>query len=120
MYNQRKSVHARGLVARELLNTDVSSSGSRISQKAGVGATSKVGVPTYYLAKFLPKTAWKWKNLDPRVGAGTSLASPLRSSNGFPISQPRDIHSMDDNDNSVAGLGGARDLYPPPGPKFLY
>ena len=28
--------------------------------------TSKVGVLTYYFAVFLPKTAWKWKNLDPQ------------------------------------------------------
>ena len=34
----------------------------------------KVGAPTYYLAKFFSKTAWKWK----RNGGGASLA-PLRS-----------------------------------------
>ena len=32
------------------------------------------GAPTYYLAKFLPKTAWKWKSLD-RERA--SIAQPL-------------------------------------------
>ena len=26
----------------------------------------KVGVLAYYFANFLPKTAWKWKNLDPK------------------------------------------------------
>ena len=34
---------------------------------------------------FLPKTAWKWKNLDPRGGGGASLASPLGSANGLSV-----------------------------------
>ena len=34
------------------------SGGSRICQRRGGGATS------YYWARFLPKTAWKWKKLD--------------------------------------------------------
>ena len=36
--------------------------------------TPKVGTPTYHLAKNFPKTAWKWKNLDP---GSASLAPPL-------------------------------------------
>ena len=36
----------------------------RISQTRG-GANLQVGEATYYLANFSPKTAWKWKNLDP-------------------------------------------------------
>ena len=35
----------------------------------GGAPTSKVGAPTYYLAKFLPKTAWKWLNLGREGGA---------------------------------------------------
>ena len=31
--------------------------------------THKVGLPTYDLVKNFPKTAWKWKNLDPEGGA---------------------------------------------------
>ena len=56
------------------------SNGPRFPRRGG-GAPSKVGVPTYYLAQFLPKTAWKWKNLDPERGRA-SLAPPLRSANG--------------------------------------
>ena len=31
-------------------------------------ANPKVGAPTYYLATFSPKTAWKWKKVDPDGG----------------------------------------------------
>ena len=41
----------------------------------GGGTNSKVGAPTYYLAKKFPKTTWKWKNLDPEEGSA-SLAPP--------------------------------------------
>ena len=41
-----------------------SSGRSRIFLEGGM-PTPKVGVLTYYFANFLPKTAWKWKNLDP-------------------------------------------------------
>ena len=34
----------------------------------------------YYFSIFLPKTTWKWKNLQPQGGA--SLAPPLGSANG--------------------------------------
>ena len=51
----------------------------------GGAPTSKVGAPTYYLAKFLPKTAWKWKNLD-REGGARVPGAPPRSANGdYPI-----------------------------------
>ena len=43
----------------------------------------KVGVPTYYIAIFFPKTAWKWKNLD----RGAWLWSPFGSANGL-LSEP--------------------------------
>ena len=39
------------------------SSWSRISREVGT-PTPEGSVPTYYFEKFLPKTAWKWKNLD--------------------------------------------------------
>ena len=52
-----------------------SSGGSRISHTGGGAPTSKVGAKTYYFAKFSPKTAWKWKNLDPRVRVPSA---PLR------------------------------------------
>ena len=42
----------------------------------GGAPTSKVGAPTHYLVKFFPKTAWKWKNLDPEGGARVPGASP--------------------------------------------
>ena len=42
----------------------------------GGGATLEFGPKTYYLAKFLPKIAWKWKKLDREQGR-SSLASPL-------------------------------------------
>ena len=34
-------------------------------RRGGGWATPKVRAPIYHLAKFFPKTAWKWKNLDP-------------------------------------------------------
>ena len=40
------------------------SQGSGISQTGGGEPIPKVGVPSYYLAKFLPKTALKWKKRD--------------------------------------------------------
>ena len=43
------------------------SGGSRVF--GGGAPTAKVGVLTYYFAIFLPKIAWKWKNLDPVRGA---------------------------------------------------
>ena len=44
------------------------------------GANSQVGVLTYYLAKFLKKTAWKWKNLGREYGASPL---PPGSANGY-------------------------------------
>ena len=43
--------------------------------------TPRVGVLTYYFANFFPKTAWKWKNLDPKGRPW----HPLRSANGVYI-----------------------------------
>ena len=40
------------------------------------GATLEFGPETYYMAKFLPKIAWKWKKLDREQGRA-SLAPPL-------------------------------------------
>ena len=56
------------------------SGGSRIFPRGG-GANSQSGC-AYLL--FLPKTAWKWKNLDPQ-GGRASLAPPLGSANGYPF-----------------------------------
>ena len=42
----------------------------------GGAPTSKVGALTYYLATFLLKTAWKWKNLDREGGARVPGAPP--------------------------------------------
>ena len=39
--------------------------------------TPNLGVLSYYLAKFSPKTAWKWKELEP--GWGTRPWRPVRS-----------------------------------------
>ena len=39
----------------------------------GGGAAPEVGAETYYLARFLPKTAWKWKKIGPGC---VSLAPP--------------------------------------------
>ena len=57
------------------------SGGSRISQTQGGGGgpTSKVGTPSYYFAKFFPKTAWKWNTLDPE--GGRASLPHLRSAN---------------------------------------
>ena len=54
------------------------SGGSRISQKGAPAL--KVEVPTYYLAIFFPKTAWKWKKLD-RGGRARVPGVPLKSAN---------------------------------------
>ena len=54
-------------------NRSASNGGSRIFLRGA--PTPKVGVLTY----FLPKTAWKWKNLDP--GGGVPGIPPLRSTN---------------------------------------
>ena len=35
-----------------------------------VASTPIFGAKTYYLGGFLPKTAWKWKKLDRKEGAG--------------------------------------------------
>ena len=43
----------------------------------GGAPTSQVGTPTYYFAQFLPKTAWKWKNLDPEEGGSCPWRPPL-------------------------------------------
>ena len=67
----------KGLKLRTKLFS-VSGGGSRISQ-TGI-ANPQGGVPTYYLAKFALKPAWKWKKLDP--GGGVPGAA-LRSTNGF-------------------------------------
>ena len=40
--------------------------------------TPKVGVLMYYFADFPPKTAWKWKNVDPEAGRpGAPLDPPV-------------------------------------------
>ena len=49
---------------------------SRISQTEEYGATSEVKSPTYYLAKYLLKTAWKWKKLDLERGIRTGVLDP--------------------------------------------
>ena len=49
----------------------------RIQDSPEGGANPPGGGATYYFAQFLPKTAWKWKNLDPEGGARASLAPPL-------------------------------------------
>ena len=51
-------------------NARINSGGSRIFPR-GVRQLPKL----LLFFKFLPKTAWKWKNLDPQGGA--SLAPPL-------------------------------------------
>ena len=40
------------------------------------GANPKVGVQAYYLAKFYPKIAWKWKKLDPEGRGMRPLQAP--------------------------------------------
>ena len=42
----------------------VYSDGSSISQTGGGAPTSEIEAKTYYLSRFLSKTAWKWKKLD--------------------------------------------------------
>ena len=49
------------------------SGGSRIFLGGEEAPTPKVGMVTICFAFFLPKTAWKWKNLDPG-GEGVSGA----------------------------------------------
>ena len=49
-------------------------------QKSYILVNTGLGAPTYYLAKFFLKTAWKWKKLD-REGAGASLTSANAISN---------------------------------------
>ena len=44
------------------------------TRRGGGGGNFQGGAPTYYLAKFFPKTEWKWKNLDPEGGG--SLVPP--------------------------------------------
>ena len=44
------------------------------------GFPRRGGVPTYYLTKIFPKTAWKWKKLD--LGGGRPWR-PLRYANGI-------------------------------------
>ena len=63
----------------DLMSLNEFSGGSRIFPR-GVCQLSKL----LLFFKFLPKTAWKWKNLDPRGGA--SLAPPLGSANGISLS----------------------------------
>ena len=55
---------------------------SRVSQR-GV-PTPEVGVATYHLADVLPKNAWKWKILDPKV-AGRIPSTPLDQPMPIPI-----------------------------------
>ena len=55
------------------------SSGSRISR--GVSPTPEFRAPTYYLARFLRKSAWKWKKF--QLGEGTVPSGPLRCANGL-------------------------------------
>ena len=40
------------------------------------GANLQGGAPTYYLAKFFSKTAWKWKNSGPEGEGGTGPWRP--------------------------------------------
>ena len=56
------------------------SGGSRIFPRGGARQLQKV----LLFFNFLPKTAWKWKNLDPRGGGGASLAPPHGSANAAP------------------------------------
>ena len=60
---------------------DSVSGGSKISQM-GV-STQEIGAPNYYLANFLPITAWKWKQLDrkgrPPQNPAADLVFPRRA-----------------------------------------
>ena len=50
--------------------------------RRGRWSTPESGEQTYYLARFLPKTAWKWRNWDGGGRGGASL-SFLGSANGY-------------------------------------
>ena len=63
------------------------SAGTRISQPARGGRPEGAGgMPTYYLAKSLPKIVWKWKKFDRcRVrGPSASLDPPLLNNDDSP------------------------------------
>ena len=49
------------------------------------GANPEIGAKTYYLARFLPKTAWKWKITE---GEGVRIPSGLLSSANAINKQP--------------------------------
>ena len=52
----------------------------KFPRRGGGAPTPKVGVKTYYLAKFFRKTAWKLKKLDP--GGARVPGAPLTSATG--------------------------------------
>ena len=49
---------------------------------------SKMGALTYYLAKFVLKTAWKYKNFDPWAGGGGARVP------GNPLYPPHEMCSL--------------------------
>ena len=57
-----------------LLITITSVAGSRTFQRRG--ANPKGGAPTYYLAIFFLKTAWKWRNFGPEGGGAAHVPRP--------------------------------------------
>ena len=57
-------VYVQQLLLNLLVYLTVPSGGSRIFQRRA--PTPKVGAPIYDLVKTFSKTAWKWKNLDPK------------------------------------------------------
>ena len=80
-------LHYQGNIIGEgsLERSDPFSGGSRIFPRGGANSQSGCA----YLL-FLPKTAWKWKNLDPQ-GGRASLAPPLGSANAI---APALIHKI--------------------------
>ena len=70
------AVHS-SMSACDSMQAAITSGGSRIFPR-GVRQLPKL----LLFFKFLPKTAWKWKNLDPQ-GGRASLAPPLRSANDY-------------------------------------
>ena len=63
--------------------------GSRISHG---GPFLEVGARTYYLAKYLSKTAWKWQKIGPREGA-CPWSPPLRCISNITLNFRRGVPS---------------------------
>ena len=86
--------------------------------REGESPTLESGAQTYYLAKFLPKTAWKWKKW---TGGGCVPSAPLDPPTGTPTVEEENIITVCQRSifQSCLSVTGRNPIYTRPKPPYV-